>query len=168
VLQKLLLDNLRELLHAERQLLKALPRASAAANYWQLKTAFEKHTQETQSHLDRLGEAFELLGVRLRATPCKPMRALIAAMLAAINQGTGEGPDLADLALVAAAQRIGHFAWADYSSARVMAEHAGHSELARLLAQNEEEEERATRTLTRIASPILQRAARPGAKAAGA
>lgn len=162
VLRNLLIDTLQESLHAERQLVKATPRLAAAARDWQLRAAFEKHAQETLGHVDRLLEIFELLGVRAKAIPDKPVRSLIRVTTDAIAAAsTATDADLADLALIGCAQKIGHYEVATYSFARAIAERLKLAEVAALIAQTEAEESRGTRSLARIAVPMLQRAAHP-------
>src|SRR3954469_14293208 len=62
LLQEVLVDQLRDLLHAEGQLVKALPRMARAAKTPELKTAFQNHTEETKGQVERLKQVFELLG----------------------------------------------------------------------------------------------------------
>jgi len=70
-LRDLLVDDLQDLLHAETQLVQALPKMAEAANNPKLKEAFEKHLQQTEGHVVRLKQAFELLGEKAQAKPCK-------------------------------------------------------------------------------------------------
>ena len=62
LIKDLLIDQLRDLLHAETQLTGALPKMSEAANHPKLKEAFEKHLVQTRGHVERLRQAFEFLG----------------------------------------------------------------------------------------------------------
>ena len=160
MLQKLLIQELQVLLHAESQLIKALPKMVRAAKDAQLTIAFEKHYQETQAQMDRLKEVFELFHVRPKTKVCKGMRGLLKETDEAILAGEKHQPDIADLALIIAAQKIQHYEWSGYGSVRTIAQLTGHSEAARLLGQNEAEEERADKTLTRIGAPILRRVVR--------
>ena len=52
-LQDLLLDQVRDLYDAEKQLVKALPKMAEAASSPQLKRAFEDHLQQTRGHVTR-------------------------------------------------------------------------------------------------------------------
>ena len=63
-LRTLLVDELRDLLHAEGQLVQAFPKMAEAAHHPKLKEAFQKHLKQTGGHVERLKQAFELLGSR--------------------------------------------------------------------------------------------------------
>jgi Mn-containing catalase len=54
-------DQLRDLLHAEKQLLKALPKTAQSARFTQLKGLFKL----------RIEECFKELDVAARAKPCR-------------------------------------------------------------------------------------------------
>ena len=94
MIQDVLVDGLQDLLHAEGQLVKALPRMAKAANSDLLRLAFEKHLDETRGHVERLKEVFELLGVAAKPKPCKGM----AGLLEEGNEVIEEGDDQDDLA----------------------------------------------------------------------
>ena len=76
-LRDLYLEQLRDLYNAEQQLVKALPKMAKAAHEPKLKAAFTKHLDETKTHVDRLKQAFELLGAKAKAKPCKAMQGLV-------------------------------------------------------------------------------------------
>ena len=61
-LRRHLIDELRDLLDAEQQLTRALPKFAEAAATAPLKQAFQKHLKETERHLDRLNQALAALG----------------------------------------------------------------------------------------------------------
>ena len=74
-LEELLIDQLRDILHAEKQLTKALPKMAEAARFDQLRELFEVHLAETEGQVERLNECFELLGKTPRAKPARACRA---------------------------------------------------------------------------------------------
>ena len=76
-LQELLVEELRDLLHAEGQLVAALPKMAEAAHHPKLQEAFLKHLQQTEGHIERLKTAFELLGEKAQPKPCKAMMGLV-------------------------------------------------------------------------------------------
>src|SRR5438105_3951293 len=76
-LSELLIDELRDILHAEKQLTKALPKMAEAARFDQLRELFEQHLVETENQVERLNECFDLLGTKPRAKPCKGMMGLV-------------------------------------------------------------------------------------------
>ena len=76
-LDELLIDELRDILHAEKQLTKALPKMAEAARFDQLRELFEQHLAETETQIERLNECFNLLGKTARAKPCRGMMGLV-------------------------------------------------------------------------------------------
>src|SRR5581483_3120343 len=76
-LDELLVDELRDILHAEKQLTRALPKMAGAARFDQLRELFEQHLAETEAQIERINECFELLGKTPRAKPCKGMMGII-------------------------------------------------------------------------------------------
>src|SRR4051812_29714833 len=102
-LKKLLVEQLQDLLHAETQLTAALPKMAEAAYHPKLKEAFEKHLIQTEEHVERLRSAFGLLGERPEARPCKAMVGLVEEGSETIQEGRDKEPQIADLALIAAA-----------------------------------------------------------------
>ena len=75
--QDLLIDELRDIYHAEQQLVKALPKMAKAATSDKLRQAFEHHLQETNGHVERLDQVFEKLDTRARGKRCEAMQGLI-------------------------------------------------------------------------------------------
>jgi Mn-containing catalase len=153
---ELLIEELRDLLHAEGQLVSALPKMAEAAQHPKLKEAFEKHLIQTEGHVQRLKKAFELLGEKAEPKPCKAMMGLIEEGKETIDEGSEKDPRIADLALVALAQRVEHYEIAGYGNVRCLARLAGEIEVAKLLAHTLGEEEAADHLLTVISKPILQ------------
>ncbi|HXE13624.1 MAG TPA: ferritin-like domain-containing protein [Bryobacteraceae bacterium] len=161
VLEEILVEQLQDLLHAEGQLVKALPKMARAANDPGLKDAFQKHLEETKGHVERLKQAFELLGAKAKAKPCRGMQGLVEEGQETIDQGK-EKPDVAaDLALAVAAQKVEHYEIAGYGSVRTIAEQLDQKKVARLLAQTLAEEEKTDKLLTKISSPLLEEANQP-------
>jgi Mn-containing catalase len=157
-LRELLIEELRDLLHAESQLLKALPNMAAAARTPKLKEALEKHRLQTEGQVERLKKAFELLGDEGKPKPCRGMSGLIEEGEEVIAE-TGKKEDIAaDLALIGAAQKVEHYEISGYGTARGVARQIGEYEVAALLAQTLGEEESADFLLTDIAKPLLQQA----------
>ena len=157
-LKELLVEQLQDLLHAEGQLAGALPKMAEAANHPKLKEAFEKHLVQTQGHVERLRKVFEVLGEKGEAKPCKAMIGLIEEGKETIEEGSEKEPIAADLALIAAAQRVEHYEIAAYGSAKALARQIGAVDAARLLSHTLGEEESADFLLTAISDPLLQQA----------
>jgi ferritin-like metal-binding protein YciE len=155
-LKELLVEELRDLLDAEKQLTKALPKMAKAASNEELKQGFETHLEETKTHVERLKEAFELLGETARGKTCAAMKGLIEEGSEAIEQ---EGPDsLRDAKLIGAAQRVEHYEIAAYGTARAFAETIGETAVVDLLQETLDEEGETDKKLSALAETINQEA----------
>jgi len=165
--KELLVEELKDLLHAESQLLGALPKMAEAAHNPKLKEAFEKHLVQTQTQVERLKEAFELLGEEAEPKPCRAMMGLIEEGEETIEEGSEKGKLAADLALITAAQKVEHYEIAGYGTVRALARQIGAYEVATLLSHTLGEEESADFLLSAIASPLLQQATAEDRETAG-
>jgi Mn-containing catalase len=154
--KELLVDQLQDLLHAETQLMGALPKMAEAADHPKLKQAFQRHQLETENHLERLRNVFEMLGESAEPKPCKAMMGLIEEGNETIEEGAEKTPMAADLALIAAAQRVEHYEISAYGTARSLARQLGEHDCAVLLSRTLGEEESADFLLTAISDPIVQ------------
>ena len=158
MLHQVLVDQLKDLLHAENQLVKALPKMAKAAHDEKLKSAFEDHLEQTKGHVDRLKQAFELLEESAKAKPCKGMAGLVEEGSETISEGKDQEPVAADLALIAAAQRVEHYEIAAYGTSATLAQRLNRDDVADLLSQTLEEEKEADQLLTQITQPLLDEA----------
>jgi Mn-containing catalase len=158
LLEALLVENLRDLLHAEGQLVKALPKMTEAASSDVLKAAFETHFDQTVRQVERLNEVFGLLGIAAKAKPCKGMAGLIEEGEEVIAAGEEQDEVAADLALIAAAQKVEHYEISGYGTARTLAGQAGLPVVAELLSKSLAEEEITDNLLTQIARELMSEA----------
>ena len=158
VLKELLVEELQDLLHAETQLVAALPKMAEAANHPKLKEAFEKHLVQTEGHVERLKQAFTLLGEKAQSKPCKAMMGLVEEGQETIGEGRDKDPVAADLALITAAQKVEHYEISGYGTAREIARQIGQVDVASLLSHTLGEEESADFLLTSVAKPLMQQA----------
>jgi ferritin-like metal-binding protein YciE len=156
-LKDLFVDQLKDLYHAENQLIKALPKMSKAASNPQLQQAFTDHLEETQGHVQRLEQVFEELGEPAKGKTCKAMQGLIEEGKEAM--GEDAEPEVMDAALIAAAQRIEHYEMAGYGCVRTYAQQLGIRQAAQLLQQTLEEEGQADKKLTKLAETLINVAA---------
>jgi Mn-containing catalase len=157
-LKELLVEELQDLLHAESQLVGALPKMAEAAHNPTLKQAFEKHLQQTETHVERLKQAFELLGEKAQPKPCKAMMGLVEEGKETIEEGQEKDPLAADLALITAAQKVEHYEISGYGTVSSLARQIGELEVAALLTHTLGDEESADFLLSSIAKPIVQQA----------
>jgi Mn-containing catalase len=157
----LLLNELRDILHGEKQLTKALPKMAAAARFDQLRELFELHLAETEAQVERINECFELLGKSARARPCKGMMGLVEEGEEIMTEGKNKEDAAADLALIGAAQRVEHYEIAGYSTARNLAQQLRHSAIVSLLSKSLAEEENADQLLNQVARSLMSVARMP-------
>jgi Mn-containing catalase len=162
LLQELLVEELKDLLHAENQLVKALPKMAKAAKNDDLKSAFQDHLEQTKGHVERLKQAFELLEVPAKAKPCKGMAGLIEEGQEVIAEGKEKEEPVADLALIAAAQKVEHYEISAYGTSRAIAEQMDRQDVVKLLSQTLEEEEKADELLTSLSEPLFEEALQGG------
>jgi Mn-containing catalase len=162
ILQELLIEELRDLLHAENQLVKAIPKMAKAAKNGELKTAFQDHLEQTKGHVERLNQAFDMLGEKAKAKPCKGMAGLVQEGQEVITEGKEKEDARADLALIAAAQKVEHYEISAYGTARAIAEQMERNDLVKLFTKTLEEEEKADELLTELAKPLLEEAEQAG------
>jgi ferritin-like metal-binding protein YciE len=156
-LQDLFLNELKDVLNAERQLVEALPRMAKAAQSPQLQQAFTKHLKETEGHVDRLERIFRSLGQAARGKACKGMQGLVEEGKEILEE---EGaPEVIDAALISAAQRVEHYEIAAYGCLRTYAQLLGNSEADRLLQQTLAEEEATDKALTALGEGGINQAA---------
>lgn len=155
MMQDLLVEQLADLLHAEGQLVRALPKMEAAANEPRLKQAFANHLAETQQQVERLKEVFVLIGAAAKAKPCKGMEGLIEEGDEVIDEGDQKDAIASDLALIAAAQKLEHYEISAYGTARTLAGQAGLPAASILLATTLAEEEIVDNLLTQIARELM-------------
>lgn len=158
LLKELLVEELQDLLHAEMQLTKALPKMAEAAHNPKLREGFNKHLVQTEGQIERLKQVFELLGEKAQAKPCKAMEGLVAEGEETIEEGAAKDELAADLALITAAQKVEHYEISGYGTLRTLAREIGEMEVAHLLTQTLGEEESTDFLLTQIAKPIVQKA----------
>lgn len=149
-LEKFLLDSMKDIYWAEKALTKALPKMQKAATTDELKSAIEEHIAQTQEHVARLEEAFEMLGKKAQAKKCEAMEGLIKEGETILEE-TEKGTMTRDVAIIASAQKIEHYEIATYGTLVTLANTMGATDLAELLVETLEEEKETDSNLTAIA-----------------
>jgi Mn-containing catalase len=163
-LDDLLVDELRDLLHAEKQLTKALPKMAEAARFDQLRELFELHLTETEGQVERLTECLDLLGQKTaRAKPCRGMMGIVEEGQEVMNEGKKKEDAAADLALIGAAQRVEHYEISGYTTARNLAQQLRQTAIVALLSKSLAEEENADQLLNQVARSLMSVAKMPAA-----
>jgi ferritin-like metal-binding protein YciE len=156
-LEKLFIEELRDIYNGEKQLVTALPRMAKAAESTELSQAFTKHLKETEGHVQRLESILRDLGQAVRGKQCKGLEGIIGEGKEKLEE-KGDGSVL-DAALVASAQKVEHYEIATYGCLRTYATLLGHDQAAKLLEQTLAEEEAADKKLTQLAEGGINDAA---------
>ncbi|MGB9473937.1 MAG: ferritin-like domain-containing protein [Candidatus Udaeobacter sp.] len=165
-LQKLYTDELRDLYNAETQLLKALPKMAKGASSDELKDAFEKHLEQTKTHVERLEEIFGELGEKPKGKTCRAMKGLIEEGSEILEQDGDES--VLDAGIIVAAQKVEHYEIASYGSVRTFAHLLGQNKAAELLQTTLDEEAETNEVLNRLAETIVNPEALMETELAGA
>ena len=152
-LQDLYLDELRDCLHAENQLIKALPKMAKKASNPQLKKAFETHLRETEGQIQRLQKIFDRLGKKPTGKKCAAMAGLVEEGKEMMGEDMDE--DTMDAALISIAQKVEHYEIASYGTVRTWAQLMGDDQTAKLLQQTLDEEGKTDKLLTELAESSI-------------
>ena len=160
-IQELLVEQLRDILSAEKQLLKALPKMVKAARSAQLQRLLETHLGETEAQAERLNEILKALGAPARAKACKGMAGLVEEGEEVMGEGKKKDDAPADLGLIGAAQRVEHYEIAAYTTARNLALQLHQPAIVQLLTLSLGEEQNADQLLDQIAQPLMSVARMP-------
>jgi len=148
-LHELFVDELKDILGAEKQLLQGLKKMSKAADNEELKQAFDEHYSQTEAQIERLKDVFKSLGKAARGKKCKAMEGLLEEAEEIIENF--EGDPALDAALISAAQKVEHYEIASYGCLVTYAKLMEHTEAEQLLQQTLDEEKQTDTLLTEIA-----------------
>jgi ferritin-like metal-binding protein YciE len=145
----LFVHTLRDVYYAEKQIVKALPDMIEKASDPQLKQGFQTHLRETENHVKRLDQVFELAGVKAQGVDCPAIDGIIEE--ANDVAGEVEQKPVLDAALIAAAQAVEHYEMTRYGTLIAWANQLGHRDCATLLQQTLDEEKATDKKLTAMA-----------------
>lgn len=157
-LEDLFHDTLKDIYFAERQILRALPKMARAAQSKEVKAAFEKHREETEGHVERLQQVFELFGRRAQSKTCEAIQGIIAEGEEIMDEF--KGTPAIDAGLISAAQAVEHYEIARYGTLKTWAQNLGLKDAASLLDQTLQEEGKTDHLLTRLATTAANQKAR--------
>src|SRR3954470_13250812 len=149
-LQEFFVDQLQDIYWAEKKLLKTLPKLEDAATSDQLKNAFQNHLEQTQEHVNRIKEVFNMIGLEAESTKCHAMAGIVDEGSDIIDE-TDEGSAQRDVGLIFAAQKAEHYEIATYGGLVQLAKTLGLNGAANLLHQTLAEEKEADALLTQSA-----------------
>lgn len=147
----LFVHELKDLLNAELQLAKALPKMAKAVSNDKLRSALEDHLEETKEHAERLKTVLKSLGESTHSERCPAMEGLLEEGAELLEHGQGAEPGVLDAAIIASAQRVEHYEIAAYGCARTFADMLGNQKAVDLLQKTLDEEGAANTLLTQIA-----------------
>lgn len=150
-------ETLKDIYYAERKVTNALRKMARAAQSPDLKAAFEKHEEESQTHVERLAQVFEIIGKRPRGKTCDAIEGIISEGSEIMDEFKGS-PAL-DAGLLAAAQAVEHYEIARYGTLKAWAVQLGHDDAAALLDQTLQEETATDAALTKLAQGVVNAAA---------
>lgn len=146
-------DTLKDVYYAERQILKALPKMAKGAQAPKLQAAFAKHRDETEGHVERLQQVFEIMGKRAQGKTCPAIDGIIEEGEEVLEEYKGT-PAL-DAGLLAAAQAVEHYEITRYGTLKRWAELLGMKDAVRLLDATLTEEAKTDEALTGIADSVV-------------
>lgn len=149
-LDKYFTDSLKDIYWAEKQLTKTLPKMQKAATTDELKNAIEDHLAQTEEHVSRLEQVFEIIGKKAQAKKCEAMEGLVKEGDSIVEE-TEDGSMTRDVGIIMAAQKVEHYEIATYGSLVQLAKVMGFDDAASLLQQTLEEEKQTDAGLTDIA-----------------
>ena len=167
---ELFIHGLADMLDGEKQLVEALQELENDSTNQQLKKAFASHREETEGHVERLRQCFELLGESPEDSECAGIRGLIEEKKAFMKKDPAE--DILDVFHIGAAIKAEAYEIGTYESLIDLARDMKHTKVVQLLDQNLKEERAALRKMegfTRKIKPneLMTEEQREKAQAAG-
>ena len=153
-LETFFMDALKDIYWAEKHLTKALPKMKKAATSEALQNAFEEHLTQTEEHVSRLEQVFEMLGKKAQAKKCEAMEGLVKEAQEVIEE-LPKGSSVIDAGLIIAGQKVEHYEIATYGGLAQLAITMGHDKAADLLERTLQEEEETDEDLTDIAETFI-------------
>lgn len=154
-IEKLFIEELKDLYSAENQITRALPKMANAATSKELKKAFENHLRETEGQIERLVQICNIVGSNPKGKTCDGMKGVLEEGASMMHDAAAG--DVRDTAMISAAQRVEHYEMAAYGTVCTYAQRLGLSQCVRLLEETLEEEKAADQKLTSIAEVVNAR-----------
>lgn len=152
-LQDALTEEIQDLLHAEHQISKALPKMAEKAHNSELREAFQQHQKETEGQIQRLEQVCQVLGISPDPKKCEGIRGILAE--GEEHMGEEMDPEVMDAMLIAAAQKVEHYEISSYGSVRSWTELLQNTQARDLLDQTLNEEKDTDKKLTQLAMNMV-------------
>src|SRR5271166_989772 len=156
-MEDLFTHQLRDIYYAEKQIVKALPDMIGKASDPQLKQGFQMHLRETENHVKRLDQVFQLTGQKAQGVDCPAIDGILKE--AKEVAGEVDKKTVLDAALIAAAQAVEHYEMTRYGTLIAWAKALGRNDCAQVLQETLAEEKAADNKLTAISEGGVKRAA---------
>jgi ferritin-like metal-binding protein YciE len=156
-LDELFHDTLKDIYYAEKKILTALPKMAKAARSQDLRAAFDKHHGETERHVERLAQVFDLIGKKAQGKTCDAIIGLVEEGQQVMKEYKGS-PAL-DAGLLAGAQAVEHYEISRYGTLKTWANELGLAKTVPLLEATLQEEKRTDALLTEIAESVVNQEA---------
>ena len=157
-LNDLFLSQLKDIYHAEKQILRALPKMAKATGTDELRKALETHRDETLGQVERLEQIFEMLGKPARGEPCEAIQGILEEGKEVMEEA--ESGAVCDAGIVASAQAVEHYEIARYGTLKAWARQLGLDDAVKLIEQTLEEEKHADQLLTQVAEKAVNEQAK--------
>ena len=152
------IDELKDILWAEKALLKALPKMSKAATGKELASSFDNHLTETEKQIAVVEQVFELMGEKPATKKCDAMEGLVKETESIISD-TEKGSAIRDAGLILAAQKVEHYEIATYGTLAAFADAMEEPKVAKLLRSVLRDEKDSDKKLTALALESVNEAA---------
>ncbi|PZQ15751.1 MAG: hypothetical protein DI565_07820 [Ancylobacter novellus] len=153
----LFVHQLQDVYYAEQQILSALPKMIDKATAPDLKQAFQNHLTETEEHVRRIEQVFEMHGAEKKSAKCPAINGIIQEA----NEVAGdiEDKEVLDAALIASAQAVEHYEMTRYGTLVAWAKQLGRNDCATVLEKTLKEEKAADAKLSGLAEGGVNRRA---------
>jgi ferritin-like metal-binding protein YciE len=156
-LSVLFYETLKDIYFAEKQILRALPKMAKAAQADELRQAFEKHRDETEGHVERLEQVFEIIDKPARGKTCDAINGIIEEGKEIMEDFAGA--EALDPGLLAAAQAVEHYEISRYGTLKTWAAQLGLNKVVPLLEATLAEEKKTDDLLSKLANNVNRKSA---------
>jgi ferritin-like metal-binding protein YciE len=155
--EDLFLETLKDIYHAEKQILRNLPKMAKASKTPELRQALERHREETEGQVERLEQIFESLGKPARGKPCQAIAGIVEESQEVMDEF--KNTVALEPGLIAAAQAVEHYEISRYGTLIAWADQLGKKDVSRLLGETLAEEKKTDELLTRLAEQSVNQKA---------
>jgi ferritin-like metal-binding protein YciE len=156
-MQDLFVHSLKDIYYTEKKLVSELPRMAKKAFDPDLKRAFEDHAAQTENHLSRLEEVFQLIELQPRGEKCEALEGMLEETKELLRDV--KDAQVLDAGLIADAQAIEHYEIARYGTLIAWARQLGLTDAEPIFNETLEEEKETDKLLTELAEAEINRKA---------